>query len=75
MTSRLTPEEIKRMNEERRTTTMRTFAVPFLYAPLLPLIRVSLGHNPPLRDRAFGAAIAVALAHAGYIMSSDSSVL
>ena len=49
-------------------------AVPLLYAPLLPLIRLTLRHNPPVRDAAFAAAVGVALLHAGYIMSSDSSV-
>ena len=49
-------------------------AIPLLYAPALPLIRLGLRHNPPLRDAAFGAAVLTALAHAGYIMFSDSSV-
>ena len=48
--------------------------VPLLYAPLLPLIRLGLRHNPRARDRAFAGAVLTALAHAGYIMSTDSTV-
>jgi hypothetical protein len=48
--------------------------VPLLYAPLLPLIRIGLRGNPPMRDAAFAGAVLAALAHAGYIMSSDSTV-
>lgn len=54
---------------------LRKFSVPIMYAPLLPLIRVSLRHNPPLRDKVFAGSILVALFHAGVVMSSDSSVL
>lgn len=71
----MSPEEIRAMNEARRKRTFNTFVVPFLYAPLLPLIRVSLRHRPATRDRAFAGAIACALAHAGYVMSNDSTVL
>lgn len=73
--ARVSVEELRRMNDERRRRTLNQFAIPFLYAPLLPLIRVSLRHRPAIRDRAFAGAIACALAHAGYVMASDSSVL
>ena len=36
--------------------------------------RAGLRRNPPLRDKAFAAAVGAALLHAGYIMGSDSSV-
>jgi hypothetical protein len=48
--------------------------VPLLYAPLLPLVRIGLKHKPPLRDACFAASVLAALAHAGYVMFSDSSV-
>ena len=47
---------------------------PLAYAPLLPLIRLGLRHNPPVRDVVFGSSVLLALAHAGWIMSQDSSM-
>ncbi|PNY00804.1 hypothetical protein L195_g024091 [Trifolium pratense] len=40
------------------------FLVPLIYAPVLPLIRLSLRHKPVLRDRLFTAVLAGAFAHA-----------
>ena len=57
-----------------RQESQRRMMVPLLYAPLLPLIRLGLRQNPPLRDAVFGAAVGTALLHAGYIMFGDSSV-
>lgn len=50
--------------------------IPLLYAPVLPLIRVGLRGRLPQKqiDIIFGASVLTALAHAGYIMASDSSV-
>jgi hypothetical protein len=41
---------------------------------LTPRASAGLRRNPPLRDKAFAGAVMAALAHAGYIMSSDSTV-
>lgn len=66
--------ELRALNERRRASQTSQL-VPLLYAPLLPLIRIGLRGQPPLlRDAAFGAALCVALSHAGYVMFSDSSV-
>eukprot|EP00793_Prasinoderma_coloniale_P001317 PRCOL_00005092-RA len=48
--------------------------LPLLYAPALPLIRQALRKYPKQRDLAFGAGVLTALAHAGYIMSSDTTM-
>ena len=50
--------------------------VPLIYAPLLPLIRIAMRGRFPqhIIDRAFGAGVGIALAHAGVVMFSDSSV-
>ena len=50
--------------------------IPLMLAPALPLIRIGLRGRLPQQkiDIIFGAAVLTALAHAGYIMSSDSSV-
>lgn len=47
-----------------------------MYAPALPLIRIGLRGRLPQKqiDYIFGGAVLTALAHAGYIMGSDSSV-
>lgn len=50
--------------------------IPLMYAPALPLIRIGLRGRLPQKqiDYIFGGAVLTALAHAGYIMGSDSSV-
>uniref|UniRef100_A9U4N5 Predicted protein n=1 Tax=Physcomitrium patens TaxID=3218 RepID=A9U4N5_PHYPA len=44
------------------------FLVPIIYAPILPLIRISLKKQPILRDRVFGVVLAAALIHGGYLV-------
>ncbi|KAL4274726.1 hypothetical protein AHAS_Ahas20G0036000 [Arachis hypogaea] len=44
------------------------FLVPLIYAPVLPLIRLSLRHRPVLRDRLFTAVLAGAFAHGFYLV-------
>ena len=62
------------MNRARAESMKWKLIVPLLYAPMLPLIRIGLRHKPDLRVKAYGAAIAAGLAHAGYVMGQDSSV-
>ncbi|XP_048321497.1 uncharacterized protein LOC107432361 [Ziziphus jujuba] len=45
------------------------FLVPLIYAPVLPLIRITLRKNPVLRDRVFGVVLAGAFAHGFYLVS------
>ncbi|KAK2357764.1 hypothetical protein P8452_77009 [Trifolium repens] len=45
------------------------FLFPLIYAPVLPLIRLSLRHKPVLRDRLFTAVLAGAFAHGFYLIS------
>ncbi|GMH20539.1 hypothetical protein Nepgr_022380 [Nepenthes gracilis] len=42
---------------------------PLIYAPILPLIRISLRHKPILRDRLFIAVLAGAFAHGAYLVT------
>jgi hypothetical protein len=60
----------------RRRQPNYQMLIPLLYAPLLPLIRISMRGRFPQHviDRTFGVGVGVALTHAGYIMFSDSSV-
>ncbi|CAI0543055.1 unnamed protein product [Linum tenue] len=51
------------------------FLVPLIYAPVLPLIRLSLRRNPVLRDRLFTAVLAGAFIHGGYLVYPFSSCL
>jgi len=41
---------------------------PLVYAPLLPLIRISLKNNPIWRDRLFFGAIGLATIHGFYVI-------
>ncbi|XP_071737234.1 uncharacterized protein [Rutidosis leptorrhynchoides] len=45
------------------------FLVPLIYAPVLPLIRLTLRHKPVLRDRLFTAVLVGAFAHGSYLVS------
>ncbi|KAK7388742.1 hypothetical protein VNO78_23569 [Psophocarpus tetragonolobus] len=45
------------------------FLVPLIYAPVLPLIRLSLRHRPVLRDRLFTAVLAGAFLHGSYLVT------
>ncbi|KAI9191574.1 hypothetical protein LWI29_019387 [Acer saccharum] len=45
------------------------FLVPLIYAPVLPLIRLSLRRNPVVRDRLFTAVLAGAFAHGFYLVT------
>jgi hypothetical protein len=47
--------------------------VPIFYAPAFPLMRIALKGNPRL-PQYYAGALGAALAHAAYIMFSDSSV-
>ena len=47
---------------------------PCPFRSLFPPVRIGLKHNPPLRNKAYAVGVLTALAHAGYIMSQDSSV-
>ncbi|XP_008785323.1 uncharacterized protein LOC103703984 [Phoenix dactylifera] len=43
--------------------------LPLIYAPVLPLIRIGLRHNPVLRDRLFYGVLAGAFAHGTYLIT------
>ncbi|KAG8084983.1 hypothetical protein GUJ93_ZPchr0010g9939 [Zizania palustris] len=43
--------------------------LPLIYAPVLPLIRIGLRHNPVWRDRLFYGVLAGAFAHGSYLIS------
>ncbi|XP_006654098.2 uncharacterized protein LOC102708154 isoform X2 [Oryza brachyantha] len=43
--------------------------LPLIYAPVLPLIRIGLRHNPVWRDRLFYGVLAGAFAHGTYLIS------
>ncbi|XP_021895257.1 uncharacterized protein LOC110812729 [Carica papaya] len=45
------------------------FMVPLIYAPILPLIRLSLRKNPVLRDRLFTLVLAGGFAHGFYLVT------
>jgi len=70
----MTPEDIERLNERRKHRAFEKFVVPFVYAPVLSLVRFG-PFKGQTRDVLFGFGIACGLAHAGYVMSRESSVI
>ncbi|XP_028114422.1 uncharacterized protein LOC114312390 [Camellia sinensis] len=53
---------------ETKQRTPLKFLFPLIYAPVLPLIRIQLRHNPVLRDRLFTVVLAGAFARGFYLM-------
>eukprot|EP01134_Creolimax_fragrantissima_P006597 CFRG6597T1 len=45
-------------------------ALPYVYAPALPLIRIGLANRPVLRDRLFFGVLGVAFVHGVYFCKS-----
>ncbi|GBG68756.1 hypothetical protein CBR_g3296 [Chara braunii] len=45
------------------------YLAPLFYAPIFPLIRITLRHKPVLRDRLFTGAVLTALLHGAYTVS------
>ncbi|KAL9224014.1 hypothetical protein vseg_000090 [Gypsophila vaccaria] len=43
--------------------------LPLIYAPVLPLIRITLKHQPVLRDRLFFGVLAGAFIHGTYLVT------
>ncbi|KAG5380324.1 hypothetical protein IGI04_028166 [Brassica rapa subsp. trilocularis] len=57
------------MMERKKKGAPIKFLVPLIYAPALPLIRLTLRHQPVLRDRLFGLVLAGAFVHGFYLVS------
>ncbi|EYU28372.1 hypothetical protein ABFS82_12G124900 [Erythranthe guttata] len=68
----MAPPPLDPSNQEfirRKKSAPIKFLVPLIYAPVLPLIRLTLRHRPVLRDRLFTAVLAGAFAHGMYLVS------
>ncbi|XP_019192531.1 PREDICTED: uncharacterized protein LOC109186828 [Ipomoea nil] len=61
------PNEQKMFRTRKQPPFM--MLLPLVYAPVLPLIRISLRHNPVVRDRLFYGVLAGAFAHGLYLIS------
>ncbi|XP_051131153.1 uncharacterized protein LOC127251481 [Andrographis paniculata] len=59
------PQVVKR---QRKSAPIK-FLIPLIYAPVLPLIRLSLRHRPVLRDRLFTGVLVGAFAHGFYLVT------
>ncbi|KAG2322225.1 hypothetical protein Bca52824_015438 [Brassica carinata] len=66
MSSSSDPSRTGGMERKKKGAPIK-FLVPLIYAPALPLIRLSLRHQPVLRDRLFGLVLAGAFAHGFYL--------
>ncbi|KAL0700858.1 hypothetical protein Bca4012_056980 [Brassica carinata] len=68
MSSSSDPSRTGGMERKKKGAPIK-FLVPLIYAPALPLIRLSLRHQPVLRDRLFGLVLAGAFAHGFYLVT------
>ncbi|XP_020097328.1 uncharacterized protein LOC109716355 [Ananas comosus] len=57
------------VKKQQRHGPQFKFLVPLIYAPILPLIRIGLRHNPVVRDRLFFGVLAGAFAHGAYLVT------
>ncbi|KAJ6376975.1 hypothetical protein OIU76_026017 [Salix suchowensis] len=66
--SDLTNPEAAAANRKKKSGPQFKFLVPLVYAPVLPLIRLTLRKNPVVRDRLFTAVLVGAFAHGMYLI-------
>ncbi|KAL5771341.1 hypothetical protein ACOSP7_015495 [Xanthoceras sorbifolium] len=69
MASSSDPSKQDAVIRKQKKSTPFKFLIPLVYAPVLPLIRISLRKNPVLRDRLFAAVLAGAFAHGFYLVT------
>ncbi|KAL8136139.1 hypothetical protein AgCh_010660 [Apium graveolens] len=55
------------LRQQKRAAPIK-FLIPLIYAPVLPLIRLTLRHKPVLRDRLFTGVLIGAFAHGAYLV-------
>ena len=67
--------DTNRAGRPRRQPNWNVMA-PLIYAPLIPLLRIGLNGRvaPRTRDAVFASSVLLALAHAGWVMSGDSTM-
>ncbi|XP_021764528.1 uncharacterized protein LOC110729123 [Chenopodium quinoa] len=61
-------EPIKQQQQKKKGPNF-LLMLPLIYAPVLPLIRISLRHKPVIRDRLFTAVLVGAFAHGAYLVT------
>ncbi|KAB5533804.1 hypothetical protein DKX38_016890 [Salix brachista] len=66
--SDLTNPEAAAAIRKKKSGPQFKFLVPLVYAPVLPLIRLTLRKNPVVRDRLFTAVLVGAFAHGFYLV-------
>ncbi|KAL6608301.1 hypothetical protein ACP70R_041364 [Stipagrostis hirtigluma subsp. patula] len=63
------PAAARQRQQQQQRKPPLMMLLPLIYAPVLPLIRIGLRHNPVLRDRLFYGVLAGAFAHGAYLIS------
>ncbi|GJM94759.1 hypothetical protein PR202_ga11435 [Eleusine coracana subsp. coracana] len=58
----------RRTQQQQQRKPPLLMLLPLIYAPVLPLIRIGLRHNPVWRDRLFYGVLAGAFAHGTYLI-------
>ncbi|KAM5585112.1 hypothetical protein ABKV19_004489 [Rosa sericea] len=54
---------------KRNKSDQIKFLIPLIYAPVLPLIRLTMRKNPVVRDCLFTAVLVGAFAHGSYLVT------
>ncbi|KAL2929424.1 putative C4-dicarboxylate sensor kinase [Bienertia sinuspersici] len=62
-------QEPKNQQQHKKKGPNFLLMLPLIYAPVLPLIRITLRHKPVLRDRLFTVVLAGAFGHGAYLVS------
>ncbi|KAM7509424.1 hypothetical protein LguiA_019877 [Lonicera macranthoides] len=62
-------QELALKRQQNRAARQFKFLIPLIYAPVLPLIRLTLRHRPVLRDRLFTGVLVGAFAHGFYLVT------
>ncbi|KAK9706111.1 hypothetical protein RND81_07G104600 [Saponaria officinalis] len=62
-------ESMKNQQLHRKKGPNLMLFLPLIYAPVLPLIRITLKRNPVLRDRLFYGVLAGAFVHGTYLVT------
>ncbi|KAK9697779.1 hypothetical protein RND81_08G060900 [Saponaria officinalis] len=61
-------EAVNQQQLHRKRGPNMMLLLPLIYAPVLPLIRITLKHKPVLRDRLFFGVLAGAFIHGTYLV-------
>ncbi|KAL9242412.1 hypothetical protein vseg_016407 [Gypsophila vaccaria] len=62
-------DSMKNQQMHRKKGPNLMLFLPLIYAPVLPLIRITMKHKPVMRDRLFYGVLAGAFIHGTYLVT------